>query len=94
MKGFRMKRVNEIWDLLINRILFTGVEWFCRMALALQVAICVIIFIGRGFFFFFPLSLYSAVGRIGRNDVPCMAVYPEFIFGDQRQYPSQNDCAG
>lgn len=49
-----MKRVNEIWDLLINRILFTGVEWFCRMALALQVAICVIIFIGRYFFHYTP----------------------------------------
>ena len=49
-----MKKVNEIWDLLINRILFTAVEWFCRAMLGLQAAICIIIFIGRYFFHYTP----------------------------------------
>lgn len=49
-----MKKINEIWDLLINRVLFIVVEWFCRAMLGLQAIICIIIFIGRYFLHYTP----------------------------------------
>lgn len=49
-----MGSVNQIWDILVNRVLFTAVEWLCRILLGAQAAICIIIFIGRYFFQYTP----------------------------------------